>query len=77
MFLPPASNHTLIAKVSSSSNFTFNIEGIEKPIFSFLGLRQFLVIEAALKMMNINAFYFMLKALFLRYLNFCPDFLVL
>ena len=77
MLLPPASNHTLIAKISSSSNFTFNIEGIEKPIFSFLGLTQFLVAEAALKMMNINAFYFILKALFLRYLNFCPDFLVL
>ena len=39
-------------------------------------LRQFLATESPLKMMT-NGFYFILKALlFLRYLNFCSDFLI-
>ena len=41
------------------------------------GLRQILAFESHLKMMK-NAFYFTLKLVFLsRYLNFCPDFLVM
>ena len=41
------------------------------------GLGQFLTFESPLKMMK-NDFYFTLKALsFLRYLNFCLDFLVI
>ena len=42
---------------------------------SLLGRRQFLTIESLLKNMK-TAIYFMLKArLFIRYLNFCIDFL--
>ena len=42
-----------------------------------MGLRKFLAIESPIKMMK-NAFYFVLKALFvLEIFTFCPEFFVM
>ena len=77
--------YLLHAKLSTSKGIYLHPHFINKKLhFLFLKSDSYLpkkfcftcFIKSALKMMK-NAFYFILKALFSRYLNFCHDFMVM